>query len=141
MHRADLTTGAGGAGEAWLVYDGECPFCSAYVRYVRLRDAIGRLHLVDARAGGPIVERIAAAGYDLNEGMALKLGERIYHGADCIHMLSALSTRSGAFNRVNALLFGSPTLARWLYPVLRAGRNVVLRALGRRRIEGSRRSG
>ena len=47
--------------EAWLVYDGDCPFCSAYVRFVRLRDAVGTVHLVDAREGGPVVD--APNGY------------------------------------------------------------------------------
>ena len=25
----------------WLLYDGDCPFCSAYVSYVRLRETAG----------------------------------------------------------------------------------------------------
>jgi predicted DCC family thiol-disulfide oxidoreductase YuxK len=130
---AEARTRRAGA-EAWLVYDGECPFCSRYVRYLRLRDAVGKLHLVDAREGGPLVEEMKAAGLDLDEGMVLKMGGRHYHGADCIHALSMLSGGSGAFNRINAAIFRSPTLSRVLYPVLRAGRNTVLRALGRSKL-------
>ena len=30
--------------DAWLVYDGDCPFCSRYVQYLRLREVgLGRL--------------------------------------------------------------------------------------------------
>jgi hypothetical protein len=33
-----------------------------------------RLHLVDARKGGPLVRAMSEAGLDLNEGMVLKMG-------------------------------------------------------------------
>jgi predicted DCC family thiol-disulfide oxidoreductase YuxK len=117
--------------EVLIVYDGQCPFCSRYVKLVRLRESLGQVRLVDAREGGPIVEELQRAGVDLDEGMALKLDGRLYHGHDCIHMLALLSTPSSAFNRVNAALFRSPGAARLLYPVLRAGRNAALRLLGR----------
>lgn len=118
---------------AALIYDGECPFCSAYTRFVRLRDAVGPVQLVDAREGGPLVDEVLGAGFDLDEGMVLKLGGRYYHGSDCIHMLGALSSGSSPFNRLNGWIFASPARARRLYPVLRAGRNTVLRLLGRRK--------
>lgn len=123
--------------QAWLVYDGACPFCSAYVRHVRVREAVGRLHLVDARHGGAVVEQVRARGMDLDRGMVLKLGGRFYHGADCMHVLASLGTRSGAFNRLNAVVFASPTLSRWIYPLLRAARNATLALLGRRAITRS----
>ncbi|MCE3247451.1 MAG: hypothetical protein K0R41_1276 [Geminicoccaceae bacterium] len=121
-------------GDAWLVYDGDCPFCSRYVQYLRLRQAAGPVTLVNAREGGPLVAEMQRAGLDLDEGMVLKLGGRYYHGADCIHALALLSSGSGLFNRINAEVFRSPQLSRVLYPVLRAGRNSVLRLLGRTKI-------
>jgi predicted DCC family thiol-disulfide oxidoreductase YuxK len=117
-----------------LVYDGDCPVCSAYVRYVRIKASAGALLLVNAREGGPWVARVRQANLDLDEGMVLFYGGRAYHGADCIHMLALLSTSSGSFNRLNALLFSRPSLARMLYPVLRAGRNLLLRLLHRSKL-------
>jgi predicted DCC family thiol-disulfide oxidoreductase YuxK len=117
-----------------VVYDGDCPVCSAYVRYMRLRESAGDVLLVNARHGGPWVDKVRAQGLDLNEGMALFYGGRIYHGAECVHMLALLSTGSGVFNRVNAFLFSRPSIARFSYPVLRAGRNLLLRLLGRNRL-------
>lgn len=120
--------------EVLIVYDGQCPFCSRYVKLVRLRESLGQVRLVNAREGGPIVEELQRAGVDLDEGMALKLDGRLYHGHDCLHMLALLSTPSSAFNRLNAALFRSPRAAWLLYPVLRAGRNTALRLLGRSKI-------
>ena len=117
--------------KACLIYDGECPFCSRYVRLIRLRQTVGEVVLIDARRGGPEVEEMARLGYNLNEGMVFKLNDRIYHGADCIHRLALLSTPVDGFNRLNARLFARPAVAKVIYPLLRAGRNLSLRLLGR----------
>jgi predicted DCC family thiol-disulfide oxidoreductase YuxK len=117
--------------EAWVVYDGQCPFCSRYVALLRLRDTLGRVELVNARDGGSLVDEIVAAGLDLDEGMALKMNGRLYHGDECIHRLALLSTPSTTFNRINRAIFRSKTMSRALYPVLRSGRNAILRMLGR----------
>ena len=34
-----------------LIYDGECPFCSMYAKYMRLKEASGGLQLINAREG------------------------------------------------------------------------------------------
>jgi predicted DCC family thiol-disulfide oxidoreductase YuxK len=122
---------------ATIVYDGDCPFCSRYVKLVRLREALGHVDLLNAREGGALVDEVRRAGLDLDEGMVLKLGDRFYHGAACIHMLAVLSTSSGLFNRVTGTLFRSPATARWLYPLLRAGRNLTLALLGRRKMSSA----
>ena len=114
-----------------LVYDGACPVCNQYVRYIRIRESAGTLLLVNAREGGPWVERVVRAGLNLDEGMVLFYGGRAYHGVDCLHLLALLSTGSGLFNRLNALAFRQPTVARFSYPVMRAGRNLLLRLLHR----------
>lgn len=117
-----------------VVYDGECPVCSAYVRYVRIKESVGGLSLYNARDGGEWIERIKQAGLNLDEGMVLIYAGRMYHGVDCIHMLALLSTRSGAFNRINAALFSRPKVAAFAYPILRAGRNLLLKLLNRSRL-------
>lgn len=118
-----------------IVYDGGCPFCSAYVRLVRLREAVGPVELVDARQGGPLVDEIVAAGLDLDNGMVLKLEGKFYHGDECLNRLALLSTNSGAFNRLTAQLFRRPAVARIAYPVLRAGRNLALKLMGREKLD------
>ncbi len=117
-----------------IVYDGDCPFCSAYVTMVRLRDAVGEVELLDARSGDPRVAALVDRGFDLDDGMALVQGEQVWFGSDCMNRLALLSTPSGLFNRINARIFASRRVSAALYPVLRFGRNVTLFLLGRRRI-------
>jgi len=119
--------------QIWLVYDGECPFCSSYVKFVRLQDSFGRLHLIDARQGGELVNSVIKQGFDLNEGMVLVYQNRFYHGADCINILALMSTRSGFFNRINAAIFRNATVSNLLYPILRVGRNTTLKILGKKK--------
>lgn len=117
-----------------LVYDKQCPACDFYCNLARIRESAGRLVLVDARDGGPIMDEITAAGLDIDQGMVLKVGGTLYYGSDAIHMLSLLGTRSGVFNRLTFWAFRSRRVAAVLYPVLRFFRNLLLKLLGRTKI-------
>lgn len=117
--------------ETYLIYDGECPFCSSYARLSKFRKAVGPVRLINAREDAPEVRKARSTGYDLNEGMLLHLDGRYYYGSDCLNRVALLSSGSGAFNRINRALFRSPRIAAATYPVFRAGRNATLRLLGR----------
>jgi predicted DCC family thiol-disulfide oxidoreductase YuxK len=117
-----------------LLYDGDCPFCSAYVRLMRLREAGIPLQILSARDRPDLVGYYKSRGLDLDEGMVLRLGDRTYFGADVLTALALLSGPTGTFNRMSGLVLRNAALSRLLYPALRAGRNLTLRMLGRRRI-------
>lgn len=117
-----------------LIYDTQCPACHYYCQLVRIRASIGELQLVDAREQSEVRDEITAQGLDIDQGMVLKLGDQLYYGSDAIHMLAMLSSRSDVFNRLNYWLFRSSSLASVLYPVLRFFRNLLLRFLGKSRI-------
>jgi len=117
-----------------LIYDKECPACSYYCNLARIRESVGKLVLVNARDGGPVMDEITAAGLDIDQGMVLKVGDKLYYGADAIHTLSLIGTRSGVFNRLAYLLFRSRTLSAVIYPVLRSCRNLLLKILRRSKV-------
>ncbi|KGJ03687.1 Predicted thiol-disulfide oxidoreductase YuxK, DCC family [Paracoccus halophilus] len=119
-----------------IIYDGECPFCSAYVTLLRLREAGRLVELVDARSDDPRVAEAQAAGIDLDEGMVILWGGRRYTGAQAVHVLALLSSTGGVFNRIQRWLFRSPRLASVLYPWLVRGRRLWLHLARRRRIGG-----
>ena len=121
--------------DVWLVYDGECPVCKTYCKYIRIRDAVGNLQLVDARQPGILMDEITAAGLDIDQGMVLKFNDIIYYGADAIHMLTLLSTPSGIFNRINYYVFSTKIGAKIVYPLGKAFRTLLLKLLGIKYIE------
>ncbi len=116
----------------YIVYDGDCPFCSQYVKLLRLREALGSVTLVNAREPHDVVDYVKATGVDLNQEMALVMNGEIHSGPDCMNRLALMSTGAGPFNAVMARVFASPQVSRALYPFLRSGRNLTLRLLGRR---------
>jgi predicted DCC family thiol-disulfide oxidoreductase YuxK len=121
--------------EIWLVYDGECPVCKTYCKYIRIREAVGHLHLIDARKSSPIMDEITAAGLDIDQGMVVKFKDVMYYGADAIYILTLLSTSSGVFNRINYCFFSTKIGAKLFYPLGKAFRTVVLKTLGIKYIE------
>jgi predicted DCC family thiol-disulfide oxidoreductase YuxK len=120
--------------EILLVYDKQCPVCDNYCRLVRIRQTVGDLKLVDAREPSAVMDKITSQGLDIDQGMVLKMGDRLYYGSDAIHALALISSRSGIFNRLNYWLFKSKILSRFIYPILRFFRNLLLKLLRRTKI-------
>jgi predicted DCC family thiol-disulfide oxidoreductase YuxK len=115
-------------GDVWYVYDGECPLCRMAARALRIREAVGKLHLINAREDTlhPVIQEINARGLDIDKGTVIKFGGNLYHGGDAMVMMALLGSNSGWFNRLNATLFKSPIFARLCYPTIRGGRNLLL---------------
>ena len=120
--------------KSYIVYDGECPFCKRYVKLLRLQAAIGPVELINAREGHLVVDILKNNNIDLNEGMVFVSGGRISHGHQALQELSLLTTHSGVLNQAFAKIFSNPKASSFLYPILRAGRNLTLKLLGRNKI-------
>ena len=129
--------GAEGA-DMVIVYDGQCVFCSNYVKLLRLRSTVGRVEMIDARRDGVSALLGQSLGLDLNSGMLVLYQGRHYHGPSAMTVLSLLSGPSGTLNRALASIFRHPQLSSVLYPVLRLGRAMTLALLGRRGIVSAR---
>ena len=123
------------AEELALIYDGECPVCTAYSCSVDVDEAAASgIRRINARSDDALVKQAKEAGIDLDEGMIVLHDGKMYHGADALNIMARLAPDSGFGNRLNKLLFSNPTASRLSYPVLRAGRNTLLRILGRKKI-------
>ena len=114
-----------------VYYDGDCPFCTRYVRLLRLRRTAGKVHLVDLRNDAGSRRELEEDGFDPDQGMIVETEGRRLGGADAVNALALLSTPSGLFNRTNRLMLSSPALAALIYPILRSGRWLALFLLGR----------
>ena len=113
-----------------LVYDGECPLCSNYAQFLRLKQSVKELTLIDARQGGEVVEEVRSLPHDLNDGMVAIVDGRYYVGHEALNELALLAEGRGVFNRINRLAFNSPVAARLGYPWLRLGRWLLLKLKG-----------
>ena len=117
-----------------LVYDRQCPACEFYCQLAQIDAVHGTLQRIDAREPSDILDRITRAGLDIDQGMVLETNGQLYYGADAIHELARRAPRRGAFHRLSRALFGSHVWAQRLYPALRAGRNTLLKLLGKSKV-------
>jgi predicted DCC family thiol-disulfide oxidoreductase YuxK len=123
---------AGAAGADFLLYDGDCPACSAYVAMSRLRRLYPGLRVVNARSEPALVARLRAEGFEINEGMVLSLGGVIHFGPEATRMIAVLGRASSSrWRRVALTFLGTAPWARRLYPWLNRARGLLLRMLGR----------
>jgi len=123
------------AEELALIYDGECPVCTAYSCSVDVdEDKASGIKRINARSDDALVKQAKDAGIDLDEGMIVLHDGKMYHGADALNVMARLAPNSGFGNRLNKLFFSNATVSRISYPVLRAGRNTLLKLLGRKKI-------
>lgn len=113
-----------------ILYDGDCPFCTRFVKLLRLRENL-RVELVNARENSAHRDAATAKGYDLDHGMLVTYGGQDYYADAAITILSVLATPSGAINRLSAAAFRSPGRARVIYPVLAFFRRMTVLGLGR----------
>jgi len=120
--------------ELLLVYDKECPACNTYCKIIRIRETVGSLKIIDARKNSRVMDEITRSGLDIDQGMVLIIGEKLYYGSDAMHALALISSRSGIFNRINYWIFKSKSVSSLLYPVLRVFRNLLLKILGKTKI-------
>ena len=144
VQQADIRTqGGGAAGRStdrsrdadFLLYDGACPVCSAYVAMSRLRQLYPGLRVASARTEPELVAELRGEGYEINEGMVLCLGGVIHFGPEATRMIAVLGRASPSWWRRAALAcVGTAPWARRLYPWLNRTRGLLLRLLGRKLI-------
>jgi predicted DCC family thiol-disulfide oxidoreductase YuxK len=119
----------------YLLYDGECPACRAYVAMSRLRQLYPDLRVIDARFAPALVAELRRGGYEINDGMVLSLDGHIHFGPEATRMISALGQASPSrWRRASLAFFGEAPWSRALYPWLNRGRQLLLRLLGRKLI-------
>lgn len=121
----------------WFVYDGDCPICGMAAHALRIKQQLGELHLVNARAepNHPLLNVIRDQQLDLDEGMVILYQGRFYHGKQALRFMSRHGAPKGLFNHFNRLLFWSERLSSLLYPWMRATRNTLLRFLHKQPID------
>ncbi|MFT6275487.1 MAG: hypothetical protein ACJAZ0_001584 [Halioglobus sp.] len=100
----------------------------------RLRQGGKELVLINVRNDVATLAEFTAMGLDIDNGMVVQLDDIRYTGAKAMEVLALVSSPSNYFNRINRWVFSKPQLAKLLYPILVACRNLTLLLLGRSKI-------
>ena len=118
------------SGRIRILYDGDCPFCTSYVKYSRLKARHEIIELINARERIDLVHEYAAKGFPIDDGMIVDMGGEVYFGADA--MLAINNDLGG--RKLPLSVFWTRRAFRLFYPLFRTIRNSTLRMLGRAKI-------
>lgn len=118
-----------------VIYDGECPFCASYVDYCRLKEAFPNAVLTNARGVPDRIAAYRAEGMDINKGMIVVYGDAVYFGDKAMGMLARISRSGVGLQSILRFLFRWPAVSVPVYAILRTGRNLTLRLMGRKLID------
>ena len=124
------------AQDDFLLYDGECPFCSFYARKSGFETPDGRpLKLIDANRAPELLAGLRGQGCEVDEGMVLVTGGRLYQGAEAMTALEAMTSGTGWFVRLSKWFASNPARVRALYPWFQRLRRAALWVKGRRGLD------
>lgn len=115
-----------------ILYDGECPFCAAYVKMARLKSLSGEVNLLDARQHPALVAQHASEGREIDQGMVVEIDGATYFGGEAVWAINALLSPSPLMRLVSS----KPFLV-FIYPAMRAVRNATVRLLGHKMIRAN----
>jgi predicted DCC family thiol-disulfide oxidoreductase YuxK len=117
-------------GTIQLVFDGGCPFCSAFAAMGELSGGLPELQIIDGRADHALRRQLKARGFDLARGAVLIEGEHCWHGAEAVQRLCGRLRPSSALLGLLTSVFGDEERSRRLYPLLLAARRGALALRG-----------
>ncbi|HTV69547.1 MAG TPA: DCC1-like thiol-disulfide oxidoreductase family protein [Rhizobiaceae bacterium] len=115
----------------YLLYDGECPACTSYIAFSRLRQLHPDIELLDARKHPGLVAELRQRGQEINVGMVMQLDGKILFGAEVTRIIALLAGDAGPLRRTVLWNLGAAPWSRTLYPLLNRGRKLLLLLLGR----------
>ncbi len=114
----------------YLIYDGECPICSHAAKVIKIRQAVGKMEIINARENHPLVIEAKKQGYDLDKGIVIKYQGKSYYGKEAMHLLAMLGSPVGVLNKINVFLFKSKFLLAIFYPIFKFIRRCLLLVIG-----------
>lgn len=103
----------------FLLYDKDCPFCRNYMKFQELKDAYKDIKILNARENYQLVKEMKLLNYNIDDGMILKLGDKIYFGDEVLNFLAKNGIKNNFINYLTNTLFKSVLVSKTLYPLFK----------------------
>jgi hypothetical protein len=97
-----------------------------------LRSAVPQITVINARERPELVAHYKSNGIDLNDGMVIKIGDLLLSGAPAFALINKLSKPDSQLTKFALRVLSGRNSSRFMYPVLAAGRRILLLILGRK---------
>lgn len=110
-----------------LYYDGECPFCSKYADFLRLKKC-ANLDIFDARVHSEW--KSLSADIRLDDGVIIVCDKVFFQGVEAVNMLLLVCRYEGLFFSMQKYIFKSKLLGSFVYMLFKFFRMITLKFKG-----------
>lgn len=115
----------------YLLYDGECPFCTTLSEYYKVKKALPGLELISLRDAEALKKLNLPADLNFNEGMILVQEDgSILQGEAAFRVINAKTDISSLKDFFLVGVNSKKWASRWIYPVMFQLRKLVLKLKG-----------
>ena len=111
----------------YLLYDGECPFCTSLSEYYKVKKALPGLEIVSLRDAESLKKLSLPADLNFNDGMILVLpGGRVLQGEAAFREINRHTDISGLKDFFVVGVNSKKWISSWIYPIMFRLRRLVL---------------
>lgn len=115
----------------YLLYDGECPFCTEISRYYEVKQALNPLEIVSMRDPAKLKPLNLPTTLDFNQGMVLVLEDgKLLQGEEAFRHINAKVRKSSLKDHLMVGLNSKKWISSLVYPMLFRARKLVLKQKG-----------
>lgn len=113
----------------YLLYDGECPFCTSFSKFYELKKALPGIEIVSMRDTARLQALSLPKDLDFNKGMILALSDgRILQGEPAFRLINGNVKKTSLRDHVVIGMNSIKPITKVVYPLLFKMRLFVLRA-------------
>ena len=103
----------------YLLYDKDCPFCRNYMKYQEMKENFSDIKILNARDNMELVKELKMLNYNIDDGMILKIDDKIYFGDEVINFLAKNGKNKNFVSSLTNILFKSYFISKMLYPIFK----------------------
>ncbi len=103
----------------YLLYDKDCPFCRNYMKYQEMKENFSDIKILNARDNMELVKELKMLNYNIDDGMILKIDDKIYFGDEVINFLAKNGKNKNFVSSLTNILFKSYLISKILYPIFK----------------------
>lgn len=113
----------------YLLYDGECPFCTSFSKFYELKKALPNIEIVSMRDAARLQALSLPQDLDFNKGMILVLEDgRILQGEPAFHLINNNVQKTSLRDHIVIGMNSIKPVTKVVYPLLFKMRLAVLKA-------------
>ena len=117
-----------------VIYDGDCPFCSNFVRLSNLKRLGYEVTLVNAREANNDFVRELSESFDLDDGMIVIVDNDILYGSTAARFLSTGFKITNPLALIYYIFLHNKNVSELTYPWLVRARKFYFKLIGKRLI-------